>query len=1020
MVSYGCTLHDMHTNRKGPQSPAKEGAKNLRVKLGSPQVRRSDGLLQDPVSPTGQTQNYNNKKFTKPEASKVMDHRLEQKGVLYIGTYNVRSLLGEDRLIELEEELKNIKWSIIGLAETRRHGECITKLVSGNVLYTIGQDNKSQAGVGFLVHKDIAKNVMQFKGASERAAMLIVKLNSKYSVKVIQVYAPTSAYSDEAIESMYEEINELMDQVNTQYTIVMGDFNAKIGIRKQGEDCILGPYGIGERNERGDRLVEFAASRKLYIGNSKYKKREKRKWTWKSPDGSVKNEIDFIMTNKENTIEDLSVVSRVNTGSDHRLVRAKFNFKTNIERAKLVKAKSPKIDYKLLNTHQDLFQIQLQNKFSELKISYDDIESYNREIVTIVNEAARIIASSKRTIKIDKISESTKDMLRKRREMKQDATQYSKIEYTELCKTVRKQMREEIRRHNVHLVQQALMQNRGLKSAKLKSKEGKSLMVAIRNKDGSITTDRDKIVERCAEFYRELYSSTANRPVVQTSAEDSVPEVLHSEIQLAVKQMKNNKAPGDDGVVIDIVKEGGEVLHKQLARLFTNCLNQRTIPPEWNNAIIVLLHKKGDVKDINNYRPISLLSHMSKLFTKVIKNRIERQLDANQSREQAGFRSGYSTTDHLQVITQLVQKANEYELPMCFTFVDYEKAFDSVEHCGIVNAINEHQINKVYVETLINIYNHGTSIIRLDKESKKFPIQKGVRQGDTLSPKLFNAGLEQVFRRLNWDNKGITVNGEKLNHLRFADDIVLISNNGEEINEMLNELSQESHKLGMKINMKKTKVMYNDFITIVPVQVGTQEVEKVDNYVYLGQLITMENDKSDEIKRRIAAGWGAFGQYRDILKSKMPLSLKKKVYNQCIQAALTYGCQTWAVTKRMQDRLRTTQRSMERAMLGITRKDRRTNQWIRQQTGVQDIIVRIKQLKWQWAGHVARISDDRWTRTVTEWLPIHLKRKKARPKMRWEDDIKKFIGVTWMREARDRNNWKQHEEAFIQQWIDNG
>src|SRR5271163_4643612 len=97
---------------------------------------------------------------------------------------------------------------------------------------------------------------------------------------------------------------ELMDQV-TVGTIVMGDFNAKIGMRKHSESSIMGSYGIGARNERVDRLVEFAASRKLYIGNSKYKKSDNRKWTWKSPDGSVKNEIDFIMTDKECTIEDL-------------------------------------------------------------------------------------------------------------------------------------------------------------------------------------------------------------------------------------------------------------------------------------------------------------------------------------------------------------------------------------------------------------------------------------------------------------------------------------------------------------------------------------------------------------------------------------------------------------------------------------------------------------------------------------------------------------------------------------------
>ena len=267
---------------------------------------------------------------------------------------------------------------------------------------------------------------------------------------------------------------------------------------------------------------------------------------------------------------------------------------------------------------------------------------------------------------------------------------------------------------------------------------------------------------------------------------------------------------------------------------------------------------------------------MSKLFTKVIKNRIEKQLDINQPREQAGFRSGYSTTDHLQVVTQLVQKANEYELPMCMAFVDYEKAFDSVEHIGIIDALKEHQVDSIYLEMLTNIYNSGTSIIRLDKESSKFQIQRGVRQGDTISPKLFNAGLEQVFRRLSWDNKGMMINGERLNHLRFADDIVLISNSCEELQEMLNEINSESKKLGMKMNMKKTKVMYNEYVNRKPVQIGTEEVEGVTEYVYLGQLVKMENDKTDEIRRRIAAGWGAFAKYRDILESKMPLCLKRK------------------------------------------------------------------------------------------------------------------------------------------------
>src|SRR6266853_1934243 len=97
---------------------------------------------------------------------------------------------------------------------------------------------------------------------------------------------------------------------------------------------------------------------------------------------------------------------------------------------------------------------------------------------------------------------------------------------------------------------------------------------------------------------------------------------------------------------------------------------------------------------------------------------------------------------------------------------------------------------------LTNIYNNATSAIRLDKKSQKFHVQRGVRQGDTISPKLFNSGLEQVFRKLNWDTKGIVIHGERINHLRFADDIVLLSNDSTEITDMLNQLSMESKVLG--------------------------------------------------------------------------------------------------------------------------------------------------------------------------------------------------------------------------------
>ena len=220
--------------------------------------------------------------------------------------------------------------------------------------------------------------------------------------------------------------------------------------------------------------------------------------------------------------------------------------------------------------------------------------------MAIVKNSANSIAKIQKNNKVDKISECTKAMLKKRREMKENATKFRKIEYRELCKTIRKKMRHKIRSYNVQLIQQALTTGTGLKAAQLKTKEGRSQMVTIKTKDGSITTNRESILERCAEFYKELYSSTADRPIIPSRIrnDEPIPEILSWEVRHAMKQMKNNKAPGDDEIVIDIIKEGGQELYEHIAKWFTNCLRKRNILQAWNNAVIILLHKKGDIKDI--------------------------------------------------------------------------------------------------------------------------------------------------------------------------------------------------------------------------------------------------------------------------------------------------------------------------------------------------------------------------------------------------------------------------------------
>ncbi len=118
------------------------------------------------------------------------------------------------------------------------------------------------------------------------------------------------------------------------------------------------------------------------------------------------------------------------------------------------------------------------------------------------------------------------------------------------------------------------------------------------------------------------------------------------------------------------------------------------------------------------------------------------------------------------------------------------------------------------------------------------------------------------------------------------------------------------------------------------------------------------------------------------MNSNLPLSFKGKVYNQCILLVLTYGSETWHLTKKQGEKLRSAQGALERKMLGIMWRDRKRAIWIRKHTKVEDILMTINKKKWVWAGHIMRRTDNRWTKKVTEWQPRYCKRRQDRQKIR--------------------------------------
>ena len=139
--------------------------------------------------------------------------------------------------------------------------------------------------------------------------------------------------------------------------------------------------------------------------------------------------------------------------------------------------------------------------------------------------------------------------------------------------------------------------------------------------------------------------------------------------------------------------------------------------------------------------------------------------------------------------------------------VDYEKAFDFVETHSVLETLQEQGINSNYIKLLSDIYTDNPTTVCLHKDCSIIKIKKAIRQEDTMPPKLSIACTEKIFRTIEWTKKGININWEKFNHLWFPDDIILIVHVVKDIEVTLQELNNASKKCGLKMNMRKTKIM---------------------------------------------------------------------------------------------------------------------------------------------------------------------------------------------------------------------
>ena len=182
-----------------------------------------------------------------------------------------------------------------------------------------GRDCHSR-GVGLVLSKEVARALIGYWAISDR--ILVAKIQGRpFNICIIQLYAPTTECSEQDVEVFYEQLHQAKKQCKSQeILIVMGDLNTKVG---QGRfEDMVGPHGLGERNERGDKWIEWCKENDQIILNTWFQHHPRRLWTWKSPAGNVKNQIDYVTINKRhrNAVTQVKCYPGADCGSDHSLL----------------------------------------------------------------------------------------------------------------------------------------------------------------------------------------------------------------------------------------------------------------------------------------------------------------------------------------------------------------------------------------------------------------------------------------------------------------------------------------------------------------------------------------------------------------------------------------------------------------------------------------------------------------------------------------------------------------------------
>lgn len=958
--------------------------------------------------------------------TKVRNHPKVEKNnnlVLKIGTWNAKSLYAAGKTHNIINEMKRMNINILGVSEVRWPSSGQVNIGDHTMYYAGNAEPHHYNGVAIIVDKESNKSVKNFIPLSDRAALLQIKAYPR-DINIIQVYAPTMEKPDTEIQQFYSDIKQLIKATKkNEVNIVMGDFNAKIGKGKV-ED-IVGNYGLGVRNDRGDLLLQFCQEENLMIANTWFQLPDRRLYTWKAPgdynNNVIRNQIDYILLDKRyrNGIKGVKTYPGADIGSDHNPVTGKLEIKLKkiqhrrITRPNFRMLKEPEICEDVANTLNYKFQNETHI------IAEDTVENTWKTMKNIIGQVQteKLQHKNNNNMKKEWMTPEILQLMDTRRSYKNKNEAKYKETHTTITKLIRKakekwmddrctELKELQDKHDHFNIHKKIKEVTGPRNRTIPFK-------MLKTNNNEIISDQKDIEKEWVQYIQELFDDSRPEPSLTKQNEPPL-NILVSEVTHAIKRSKTQKASGPDNIYVEMLQllnEGNIIL---LTRLINKIYNLGTIPQDWLTSIFVPIPKKNNANKCSDFRLISLMSHALKIMLKVIHRRIYKKCEQNISDEQFGFRLGMGTREALFSLSVLLQKCWDQSQDVYLCFVDYEKAFDRIKHTELINILDKQGLDCKDITLIKNLYWEQSASIRLnnDNTTMSVPIMRGVRQGCILSPLLFNLYSETVFEKaLENMQEGIKVNGRFINNLRYADDTVIIANSPDGLQKLIDAITTEGETLGLKINTEKTKTMV---VSKRPnlqcnVSIYNKQIENVIKFKYLGSWITKDLDPEVEIRSRIEHARSAFLKMKNLLTNPtLSLDIRYRFVKTYIFSILLYGVETWTLGIRAMRRLEAFEMWVYRRLLKISWTEHISNETVLKRMGRdRKLLITIKKRKTSYLGHIYRGENYGFLRLIMEGK-VEGRRGPGRRKCSWLKNVREWTGLdthSLLRAAQDRRQF---------------